>query len=86
MWEARRQLAYRSETDALRQLLLVRKFGGTITSSPEDVRTLPNGIPYYYVEVTTRDGTKYVIEAYGDDATTLKSESLHMREELIVLA
>lgn len=79
-------MAYSSETDALRQLLLVRKYGGRITSSPADVKTLPNGLLYYYVEVTTRDGTKYVIEAYGEDATSLRTESLRMREELIVLA
>lgn len=79
-------MAYSSETDALRQLLLVRKYGGRITSSPESVKTLPNGLPYYYVEVTTKDGTKYVIEANGEDATTLRNESILMGEELVVLA
>jgi len=78
-------LAYSSETDALRQLLLVRKYGGRITSSPDSIKTLPNGLQYYYGEVTTKDGTKYVIEAYGEDATTLRNESLLMRE-LVVLA
>jgi hypothetical protein len=79
-------LAYNSEVDALRQLLLVRKYGGSITGSPGSLKTLPNGLPYYYVEVTTKDKTKYVIEAYGEDATKLKNESLSMREELVVLA
>jgi len=78
-------LAYSSETDALRQLLLVRKYGGSITSSPKGIKILPNGLPYYYVEVTTKEGTKYVIEAYGEDATNLRTESLHMGEELVVL-
>lgn len=78
-------MAYNSETDALRQLLLVKKYGGHITSSPSTVKTLPNGLPYYYVEVTTKEETKYVIEAYGDDATKLRNESMLMREELLVL-
>jgi hypothetical protein len=70
-------MAYSSEIDALRQLLLVRKYGGRITRSLGSIKTLPNGLPYYYVEVTTTDETKYVIEAFGEEATILRNESLY---------
>lgn len=79
-------MTYSSEVDALRQLLLARKYGGYITGSPRSLKTLPNGLPYYYVEVTPKDKTKYVIEAYGEDAAKLRNESQYMKEEIVVLA
>ena len=63
-------MAYDSGTDALRQLLLLGKYGGRITRVPEKIITLPSE-SYYFVEVTSQEGTKYVIEAYGEEAREL---------------
>jgi hypothetical protein len=66
-------LAYESVTDALRQLLLLGKYGGHITRVPEKIITLPSE-SYYFVEISSKEGTKYVIEAYGEDAKELERE------------
>ena len=60
-------MAYESGSDALRQLLLLGKYGGRITRFPEKIIALP-GESYYFVEVSTKEGTRYVIEAYGEEA------------------
>lgn len=68
-------MAYESGTDAMRELVLLKDYGGHVTRSPPTLRILPNGLPYYYVEVTSKEGTKYVIEAYGEDAVGLRLET-----------
>jgi hypothetical protein len=68
-------LAYNSGTDAMKDLLLLREYGGHVTRSPGSLRILPNGLPYYFVEVTSKEGTKYVIEAYGEEAVGLRHEA-----------
>jgi hypothetical protein len=73
-------LAYNSGTDALRQLLLMRKYGGHITKLPDKMITCSGGA-YYFVEVTSREGTKYVIEAYGQEAIELEGEATTKRKE-----
>lgn len=35
---------------------------------------MSNGEPYYYVEVTCKDGRHYVIEAVGREAIELRGE------------
>ncbi len=80
-------MAYDSGTDALRQLLLLKKYGARITRSPEKIIALP-GESYYFVEVTSKEGTKYVIEAYGEEAAELEHEAStrKVEEEIIVTA
>jgi hypothetical protein len=83
--EAILPLAYENVTAAMRDLLILRKYGGHVTSSPKDIRVLPNGLPYYFVEVTTKDGIKYVLEAYGDEAIALKEEASSIVVEPLIL-
>jgi hypothetical protein len=84
--EVKLPLAYESGTAAMRELLVLREHGGQITNSSESLRVLPNGLPYYFVEVTSRDGTKYVIETYGEEAVTLGKEESSIRTKPLVLA
>jgi hypothetical protein len=78
-------MAYESETDALRQLMLLRAYGGHITRTSEKILIRPFG-SYYFVEVTSKEGTKYVIEAYGKEAIELEGEALRrkLEEELVI--
>lgn len=73
-------MAYESETDALRQLMLLRAYGGHISRTSEKILVMPFG-SYYFVEVTSREGTKYVIEAYGKEAFELEREALRRKLE-----
>ena len=66
-------MAYESGTDALRQLLFLGSYGAKITRSPEKIIALP-GESYYYVEVTSKEGTRFVIKAYGEEAGELERE------------
>lgn len=68
-------MAYNNGTDAMRDLLMLREYGGQVTRSPSSLKILPNGLPYYFVEVTSIEGTKYVIEAYGEEAIGLRNEA-----------
>lgn len=68
-------MAYRDSTDALRQLLLLRLYGGSITKSSGVVSILGNGVPYFFVEVTCHDGSQYGITAYGEEAMALCREA-----------
>lgn len=47
-------MAYESGTDAMRELVLLKDYGGHVTRLPLTLRILPNGLPYYYVEVTSK--------------------------------
>ena len=80
-------MAYESGTDALRQLLLLGTYGAKITRSPEKNLTLPGEL-YYYVEVTSNDGTRFVIEAYGNEARELEREvsARKGKEEMLIVA
>ena len=77
-------MSYHSGTDALRQLLLLGKYGGRITRVPEKIITLP-GESYYFVEVSTKEGTRYVIEAYGEEAKKLEREVSTRRGKMEIL-
>jgi hypothetical protein len=80
-------LAYESATDALRQLIFLGSYGAKITRSPEKIITLPGEL-YYYVEVTTNEGTRFVIEAYGREARELEREvsARKGKEETLITA
>ncbi len=67
-------MAYNDSTDALKQLLVLRLYGASITRSSGAVSMLTNGIPYFFVEVTCKDGSQYGIPAYGEEAIELHRE------------
>jgi len=46
-----------------------------ITAIPTQITYLENGIKYYGIEVTCKDGRQYAIQAYGDEAEALFSEA-----------
>ncbi len=78
-------MAFESGTDALRQLLICGSNGAKITRSPEKIITLPGEL-YYYVEVSSKEGTRFVIEAYGGEAKELEREvsTRKGKEELLI--
>ena len=80
-------MAYESGTHALRQLLLVGRYGGRITRVPEKIITLPSE-SYYFVEISSKEGTRYIIEAYGEEARELEHEasSIKGKEEILITA
>ena len=80
-------MAYESGTHALRELLLVGRYGGRITRVPEKIITLPSE-SYYFVEISSKEGTKYVIEAYGEEAKELEREvsTRKGKEEILITA
>ena len=80
-------MSYDSGTEALRQLLLLGKYGARITRTPEKIVALP-GESYYFVEVTSKEGTRYVIEAYGEEARELEREASRSKrqEEIVITA
>ena len=78
-------MAYSYATDALQQLLQLRSNGGSITSFARRVSTIANGLPYYFVEVTSQNGSQYTIQAYGDKATKLYDEVMKITGNLPIL-
>ncbi len=66
-------MAYLNSTDALQELIYLRRDGGHISKSSDEIKILSNGMPYYYVEVTCDGGTQYSIEAYGEEAFQLQN-------------
>ncbi|MGA9910813.1 MAG: hypothetical protein WBP84_11435 [Nitrososphaeraceae archaeon] len=78
-------MAYSYATDALQQLLQLRSNGGSITSFARRVSTIANGLPYYFVEVTSQNGSQYAIQAYGDKATKLYDEVMKITGNLPIL-
>ena len=40
-----------------------------------------NGIEYYFVEVTCKDGIQYGIQAFGQEAITLHEETMKLIQE-----
>ena len=68
-------MTYNDSTDALKQLVLLRIYVGSITKSSGVVLVLTNGIPYFFVEVTCQGGSQYGIPAYGGEAIELHKEA-----------
>jgi hypothetical protein len=85
------RLAYENGPHALKALMLLQGYGGHITKIPEKMITL-HGDSYYFVEVTSKEGTRYVIEAYGGEAIELEREAsggkteTETREKLLLTA
>lgn len=42
---------------------------------------MKNGIEYYFVEVTCKDGIQYGIQAFGEEAVALYNETMKMVQE-----
>jgi hypothetical protein len=61
-------LTYSSTTDALKHVLAE---GGRVTRTPSKVACYRGG-PYYFVEVTSRTGTVYALDAVGTEAFDLE--------------
>jgi hypothetical protein len=72
-------LAYESGSDALTKLLMLREGGGFISKSPAGIMILSSGEPYYFAEVTCKDGSHYVIEAMGREAFELCEASSRVK-------
>ena len=72
-------------SDAVRQLRLLRFFGGRITRSTEEIVTLANGIPYCFAEVTCDTGSQFGISAYGDEAAELFKEVDIMKQVTLLM-
>ena len=72
----RASLTYLNSTDALQELIYLRRDGGIIGKSPDDFKILSNGIPYYYMDVTCDTGTQYSIETYGEHAFQLQNRAV----------
>ncbi|MGA8915078.1 MAG: hypothetical protein WB474_03710 [Nitrososphaeraceae archaeon] len=66
-------------------MLQLRSNGGSITSFARRVSTIANGLPYYFVEVTSQNGSQYAIQAYGDKATKLYDEVMAITGNLPML-
>jgi hypothetical protein len=62
----RESLTYLNSTDALQELIYLRRDGRLIGKSPDNFKILSNGMPYYYMDVTCDTGSQYSIEAYED--------------------
>ena len=49
---------------------------GKITRYPESLRTLHNGVEHYFVEVTSKEGIQYGLQAYGNEAVELYKQTM----------
>ncbi len=65
-----------------RRLSILCKDGmGQITKWSRHVKIMNNGIEYYFVEVTCKDGIQYGIQAFGQEAVDLHNETMKMIQE-----
>lgn len=78
-------MAFSNCSDALKQLLMAREYGGTITRSADKIITALDGLSYYFVEIMFPDSGYYVIEARGDEAVELYREVRKLKEEKMIL-
>ena len=78
-------MAFSNCSDAFKQLLMAREYGGTITRSADKIVTSLDGMSYYFVEIKFRDSSYYVIEARGDEAVELYTEVQKLKEEKMIL-
>ena len=58
-------MAYTNSSDTLDQLLKLELLGARISHSSDTITSLSNGLSYYFVEVTSNDGTRYAIRHLG---------------------
>jgi hypothetical protein len=75
--------AYVSSIDALRELLTPPSVFGNcrITSIPQNMRYMTNGIEYCALEVTCDGNVQYGIQAYGEEAIELHKEALGLSKK-----
>jgi hypothetical protein len=52
-----------------------------ITRTSSRIGNLPNGVRYFFVEVTCSDHTQYGIEAYDEEAAELCREAVRFKME-----
>ena len=57
--------------NSFEQLNFLHKRGGMITKFSRNITTVSNGLPYYFVEFTSTNGSQYGIQAFGEEATEL---------------
>ena len=69
----------------MRQLRLLRFFGGRITRSTEEIVTLANGIAYCFAEVTCDNGSQFGIAVYGEEAAELFKEVDIMKQVTLLM-
>ena len=68
--------------DLQRRLSTLCKEGqGHITKWSRCIEIMNNGIEYYFVEVTCKDGIQYGIQAFGEEAIALYNETMNFIEE-----
>ena len=68
--------------DLQRRLSTLCKEGqGHITKWSRRIEIMNNGIEYYFVEVTCKDGIQYGIQAFGEEAVALYNETMNFIEE-----
>jgi hypothetical protein len=72
-------LIHKDELDSQQRLSILCKDGkGQITKWSRNVQIMNNGIEYYFVEVTCKDGIQYGIQAFGEEAIALHNEAMKM--------
>jgi hypothetical protein len=76
---------YNNSTDALQQLLFLKRHGGRITKCSGTDCLLTNGVPFYFVEVTCEDGSQYGIQAYGEESRKLQEEVVRNTPGIVLL-
>jgi predicted metal-dependent RNase len=78
------RLAYENGPHALKEMMMLKAYGGRISKVPENIVTL-HGDTYYFVEVTSKEETRYIIEAYGTEALELEREAAGKTKERLVV-
>jgi hypothetical protein len=58
---------------------------GRITKFSSMIHTSREGLDYYYVEVTGRNGCRYLIQAYGEEAEGLQKETKSQNGRTLLL-
>jgi hypothetical protein len=67
--------------DASKRLLILCSEGNVrITRFPERPRLMDNGVLHYFVEVTSKDGLQYGLQAFGEEAIALYKETRKLWE------
>ena len=55
--------------------------GGRITKYSDTITKMNNGIYYYCVEVTSKDGIQYGIPAFGEEAISLYKNTMKIIQD-----
>jgi hypothetical protein len=64
--------------DASKRLLILCSEGNVrITRFPERPRLMDNGVQHYFVEVTSKDGLQYGLQAFAEEAIALYKETMN---------